>query len=463
MLATAPGDGSSPNAGLRDANLATEGTEGMTEADAQKDTVSPYGNDGPGTHAHHRGRAICAVMLMVLGTVLTPITILALFVHTEVTDTSRYVQNVAPLASDPAIQAYFADDITNRLFARVDVAGYVKDALPARAQRLAGPLQSALRGFVHEATLRVLQSTQFQQLWKEANRVAHLQIVNVLTGRDGDIVSTTNGVVYVDVSQIVKRVITRLQATGIDLFSRIPIVQVGGKIPVFQSKDLPRARRAFDVLDKLALVLPFAVFASFGGAILLSRNHRRGFLIAAVCFTIGGLLLAIALAVARSAYLNAATGHELPYDAAAAVYDTLVRFLHTSVRAVLMFSIAVVVAVFFAGPSRLATGFRSRARDTASRLGQQADDAGWGWLGSVPVVAHHKGAWRAATAAIAFVVLFRWNHPTPVVILWAAVITVAALALIEYFGREPMPATVDVAARERAQQQVGPPSVTSAS
>ena len=55
--------------------------------------------------------------------------------------------------------------------------------------------------------------------------------------------------------------------------------------------------------------------------------------------------------VGRRVYLDAATNAKFPYDAAAAVYDTLVRFLHTTVRAALAFSTVVIVAVFFAGPS----------------------------------------------------------------------------------------------------------------
>jgi hypothetical protein len=41
---------------------------------------------------------------------------------------------------------------------------------------------------------------------------------------------------------------------------------------------------------------------------------------------------------------------------------------------------------------------------------------------------------------VAFVVLFLWDHPTPSVIFWTAIVALAALALIEFFGREPLPA-----------------------
>jgi hypothetical protein len=387
---------------------------------------------------HHPHR-VWIVLLLALGTLLTPITFTALFVHTQISNTGRYVQNIKPLASDPAIQAYVADQVTTSLFNQVDIDSYVRDALPPRAERLVGPLTSALRGFVQNATLRVLQSPQFRKLWAQANRVAHAQLVDVLTGNGKSAITTSsNGQVTVDLSAVTSQVTKQLHASGIDLFSHLPIVTIGGKITVFRSKELYKARQATDVLNVLAFVLPFVVVACFGGAILLSHNKRRGFLAAAVGFAVGALILAIALAVGRHFYLDAATNANFPYDAASSVYDTLVRFLHTAVRAALLFSIAVIVAVFLAGPSRSAKWFRLQVRTAANFVGHESDRAGWTLLGSNAFVARHKGKLRAAVAVVAFIVLFRWQQPTPGVIFWVAVVTVIALALVEFFGREPV-------------------------
>jgi hypothetical protein len=403
----------------------------------------------------HKHRFFVA-LLLVLGTVLTPITIVALFVNTEITDTGRYVQNVKPLASDPAIQAFVADDVTRRLFAEVDVEQYVQEVLPDRAQSLTGPLTGALRNFVHETTLRVLQSSQFQDIWVAANRAAHKALVAVVTGKeDGAVAAAQNGTVSIDLSKVAQQVQQRLEDSGLDVFSRIPIARISGQIPVFQSKDLYKIRRATRALDTLAFVLPILVFASFGGAIFLSQSRRRGFVSAALGFTLGALVLALLLNVARSVYLDKATSADLPYDAAAAVYDTLVRFLRTSVRAALMLSIVVVVAVFFAGPSRVALWFRGHVRSTASWLGAQSDRAGWRWLSAPGWVVGHKGALRIGVAVVAFVILFQWDHPSPAVIFWAAVITLAALAIIEFFGREPVPVASPVT-DDRREPAVAP-------
>ena len=153
---------------------------------------------------------------------------------------------------------------------------------------------------MQQATLRVLQSPQFEKLWTQANRVAHAQLDRVLTGNGKSAITTSqNGQVTLDLSVVTAQVTQQLQSSGIDLFSNLPVLNIGGKITVFQSKDLYNARQATDALDVLAFVLPFLVLACFGGAILLSQDKRRGFLAAAIGFAAGAAILAIALVVGR--------------------------------------------------------------------------------------------------------------------------------------------------------------------
>jgi hypothetical protein len=401
----------------------------LAVARATRGKATPPG----GRRTHH----FWVAFLLVFGMLLTPVAIVAVFLKNQVSDTGRYVQNVKPLSSNEAIQSYVADNITTELFARVDINKYVKEALPERAQVLAGPLTTALQSFVREATFRIIQTDQFQKLWIQANRVAHAQLVGVLTGKETAGVSVTrNGAVQIDLSSVAKLVTDQLRSTGIDLFARIPAADIGGKVTLFQSDDLYKVRRAVGILNTLAYALPFVVFGAFGGAIYLSRSRRRGFVLAAAAFTVGALLLALFLFAARGAYLDTATSNDFPYDAAAAVYDTLVRFLDTAVRAVLTFSIVVLITVFFAGPSRFAVWFRSRVVWAASWLGSESHRAGWDWLAPNRYVVRHKRTLRIITAALAFLWLVLTRHPTPVAIVGIGLIALIVLAVIEFFGRD---------------------------
>ena len=77
---------------------------------------------------------------MVLSVVLVPLAGLSVWVRNLVLDTDKYVDTVAPLATNKAVTDLVADRLTTRLFRDVNVEAEAKDALPERAQFLAAPL-----------------------------------------------------------------------------------------------------------------------------------------------------------------------------------------------------------------------------------------------------------------------------------------------------------------------------------
>ncbi len=431
-----PADNETLSAELDEEKRRVAELEARTAA-LEGDGGSQGGSSGGGKHRrHHR---FWVSLLLVLGFLLTPITLITLYVHTQLTDTGRYVATVKPLASDPAVQSYLADRVTTRLFEQVDVNAYVKDALPDKAQPLAGPITAGVKSFTHAAALKAVESKQFETLWVNANRRAHTALDRVLTGKkNGAVNANSNGAVTVDLSQVAEQAKKRLEQTGISAFSKIPADKVSGNVTIFQSKDLYKVRHAVGVFNKIAFLLPFLVLALFGGSVFLSANRRRGFMRAAVVFTLGAGVVALGLAVGRSIYLDGVTSAGVPSDAAAAVFDALVRLLHTSVRAVLSFSIIVVIAAFFAGPSRLAVWFRRSVRRIVNWLGHESDNAGWKVLSAKAFFIRRKGVMRIIAAVVAFLVLFLWDRPTPMVVFWLAVLLLLLLVVIEFFGREPL-------------------------
>ena len=61
----------------------------VTPAPAAADAATP---------GHHHTRLIISIALLVVTLVATPLFIVAIWVHTSITDTDRYVKTVAPLA-----------------------------------------------------------------------------------------------------------------------------------------------------------------------------------------------------------------------------------------------------------------------------------------------------------------------------------------------------------------------------
>ena len=171
---------------------------------------------------------------IVLMAVLAPLSVVARWAHDTVSDTDRYVENVAPLASDPAVQAAVIDRITQEITTRLQVesvTGEAVDALadrglrrspPPASRRSRDPLSDAIEGFIEEQVTKLVESDQFETAWIEANRQAHTQMVAVLTGKDTDTVEISDNAVSINLATLIDTVKQRLVDRGFTLAERLP-------------------------------------------------------------------------------------------------------------------------------------------------------------------------------------------------------------------------------------------------
>jgi hypothetical protein len=377
-----------------------------------------------------RWRRWTAGFLVVLSCVLAPLSVLSIWLRNQVLDTDRYVSTVTPLASNPDVINTAATNITNVLFEKVDVEARAKAALPKRAQFLASPLETGLRDFTFRAAVQFMSTEKFQQLWKEANQRAHNQLVKALTN-DGKVVKTKNGEVILDLSGVVEQVRLALDARGVGIFDRIPIDQLALQFELVDAHNLQSAQKATHLLNTIAWVLPVLLLASLGGALALSSNRRRTLLRWGIGTAVAVAFVGVGVAFGRSLYLDAVTSPSFPSATAAAVYDTLVRFLRYGVRLVLALGLVVAFAAWLSGPSRLAT----RLRATVSRGGTAAGAHGLTFGAFGTWIATHRRPVRVGTLLLALVVLLLWNHPRGSTVLLIAVLTLLTLAFEEFVAR----------------------------
>src|SRR4051794_4443298 len=102
-----------------------------------------------------RWRRIVGTILLIVGCVLVPLSLSAVWVRNTLLDTDNYVSTISPLASDPAVEQAVANRVTDALFTNSDAEQRISNALPKRAAFLAGPLADGVRTAVQRATLRL--------------------------------------------------------------------------------------------------------------------------------------------------------------------------------------------------------------------------------------------------------------------------------------------------------------------
>jgi hypothetical protein len=376
-----------------------------------------------------RWRRALVATFVILSVVLVPLAGLSVWVRNLVLDTDKYVETVAPLGKEKAITDLVAERATDRLFKQVDVAAEAKDALPERAQFLAGPLSTGVETFAREAAKRALASEQFAIVWREANRRAHALVVKALT--DEGNVTIKDDKVVLDLSAEIDDVIKRLDERGVTVFDNLSPEQKNLQVELFDAGQLEQARSAVHLLDRARIVLVVLVFVLLGAALALSGNRRRTLMRWGIGLVAAMAVTAVLLALGRSAYLGVAQNH----DAAAASFDILIRNLRNGVRVIAALGIIVALAAFLSGPSRLAVRIREGARSVIGGAGRKADEAGWkpGPVGTW--VAAHKVGLRILGVAVAFLVVFVLTSPRPLTLLVLALLLLVYLAAIEFVGR----------------------------
>ena len=245
-----------------------------------------------------------------------------------------------------------------------------------------------------------------RQAWRQAQRVAHDQIVKILEGKGG-VVTTNAGEVAIDTRALATQVRGALDTNGIHLFDAIPTDALEGRFVLFRSTDLAHAQRATRILDETATWLPFLTVTIGGAAIAGATRRRRSGEILAVGIAAAMVLIAIGVAVGRAYYL-ARVG--APYRTiAAAPLDALVDPLRAGTRLLFVLALAAALILWLSGSTSALARERRVLELLVSRMHRYAGPLGL------------AGAGFAAT------LLVTWDKPRPFVVYT----TIVALGLWE--------------------------------
>ncbi|WP_158609748.1 hypothetical protein, partial [Cellulomonas triticagri] len=392
--------------------------------------------------ARGRGRAAGAVALLVVGALLVPVAVVAVWARGLATDTDRYLATVAPLAEDPAVRSAVVGRVTDAVVDAVDVEGRVADVasavagldLPPAAQSavtaLQGPLVDALTGFVRTTVERVVTSDAFAEVWVTANRTAHEQLVAVLRG-DPDAVAAldADGTLSVPLGPVADVVRERLVDRGFTLADRIPAVDVS--YPLVTSADLVRVQQGYRLLDVLGTWLPWLALGLLAAGVLVARRRARAVVVAGAVLVGGALLLGVGLAVGRSAYLGALPDAVQRPDAAAAVYDQVVTLLRVAVRTTLVLGLVVLVVGVLTGGTSAAAAVRAGGAGALGRAAALGRARGIGTGRPGAWVRAHRPLLRGVVAGVAVLVLAAADRLTPATVVGVAVGALVALLVVE--------------------------------
>jgi hypothetical protein len=302
-----------------------------------------------------RTRRIVAVSLVVLATLLAFLAILAIWINRQLLETDNWTRTSTQLLERPVIRDQLAARLTDEVFASVDVEAAVADVLPPRAAALAGPAANALRTQVEKTARKALARPGTQQLWADANRGAHEQLLAMLEG-GGQTVSTQEGRVVLDLHRLLDQL---QQEVGVGGRIRKALPASASQVTLMESRQLAAAQDVAKVLRHLPVVLVVAALALVGVAMLVAPGWRRQAVRACgVGFVVAGLAALLVRSVAGDAVVGSLASTAAAEPSVQEVWVIGTSMLVDVAVATIAYGVTMLAAAWLAGPTAWAQAVR---------------------------------------------------------------------------------------------------------
>jgi hypothetical protein len=398
-------------------------------------------------------RVVITAILVVLAVLCFTVAVPGLWARRTVFNTEHYVQTVAPLASDPAVQEYLARTITEEVFTALDVEDRLRATLQQRDARLAflaGPIADGVRGVVQSQLQKIFASDAFQQTWASLNRTVQAQIVAVLANKSSSFQIVDNAVVLNvlplineglqsisgTISDLVGHQITLPTITGDEIPSAalqqlqsalgVTLPSDFGSIVVYRSDSISAVQDIVNLAQRAVIWLAIVFLLLSAIALWVSPRRRRTLLQLATALLVL-LIVERRLAIWES---NSFIAKVIPENQAAAqaVVDRVLGSLLWYTAWFLAAAVIILLVALLTGPYPWAVRLRGwtvdvwRAGVTAVRGHESSETVTW--------VAAHRDPLMVGGAVVAALLLFFGNLSLWWFLLFAIVI--GAYELIVY-------------------------------
>lgn len=397
-------------------------------------------------------RSIIAGIVLVVAVLLAPIAAMGTWARLQLVDADRFVATFAPLAEDPDVQDFVADQVTAAIDEQVDldaVVGELFDGLraldlPPRATAALGlleaPAASGLSSLIDGVVHDVVSSQQFADIWAETLRFTHERAVAILQDEPGTALELSDdGVLSVDVGAVVERVKEALAERGAGVADLIPVID--RTIPVVQADALVLVRTVYQIAVTAGFWLPWVVLGLVVLGVLLAVNRPRALFWTSAGFAVVFFLLAAGMGIGRGFFVSAVSPSIMTAAAAKSLFDQLTALLGSTIVALALVGALIALWAWLAGSSRSALTVRRVTESGFGALRDAAEARGISTGRFGRSVDRYRGAILIAGMAIGVLILLATRPVTFGAVLGVAIGVLVLTILVELL-RRPGPAAV---------------------
>jgi hypothetical protein len=376
-------------------------------------------------------RSVAALLVFIIAVLVTPVALVGHWGHRTVIDTTRYLETVGPLASDPAVQESISEAVTNAITSQINTEELVGGLLgnivenPTILDKLSGPISAGIDGLIGQAVSAFVASDAFQEIWMTLNTGIQKSLLLILEGKDGGPVSLQGDEVVLDVSSLITAVQQNLVDRGVSVAANIPIPDTDKQVVLFSSPALAQIRAIYGLTSPMLAWFPLILAALFALAVWLSRHKGRMVLATGVALIIMTGATKVLLDKAQTIFTDQLQG-TIFAPASQAFWDTFFKYLIQGIQAMLALGLIIAIAGWLGSRVNAAAKLRRWLAGGLEELGSEIPASG-----IARSMASRADVWRTVAAAIGVILLVTGDVLSTWHVIWCVLLTAGLFAGIQ--------------------------------
>ncbi|MFT3798666.1 hypothetical protein [Microbacterium sp.] len=336
--------------------------------------------------AGSRWRAVLSAVCIVLASIFVPVSIVGAWAQVQLVDEDSFVNTLAPLVDDLAVQDLVIEETMGAITAQIDFARLTDDVFDginqlglspraaAALNLLRQPAAQGLENLVSQTVTDLVRSDAFSGVWATTVRGAHRALTVASTSDGGGVVVMTKDGLGIQLGTIVAQVKQDLVDRGIGVASLIPAVD--RVVIIGSGAALSIVRTSYAIATIAGWWLPVVTLALFALGIAIARRRSVAVLGTGLGLAIGAASLAAGLGAGAAAVGGAAGRLDLSATALDVIYQRIVADMTQTAWVMVLLGVIVAIAGWSMGRSTAAR--RTRAATEAVNSSARRAIAAWG-------------------------------------------------------------------------------------
>ncbi|MEO8907947.1 MAG: hypothetical protein ABI310_07685 [Microbacteriaceae bacterium] len=429
-------------------------TEPMAASQA---AMSLPGQSHPVKRGRGWGWTVLATVLILIGSILAPVAIIANWAKAELADTDTFVATFAPLAKDAGVRAFVTDEVVTAINNQVDIPSLTSDVFDSIAglglgpvatrtlDALKAPAAAGIQNLMRSTVSNFISSKQFATIWEQTLRTTHDQLIATMQNDSSSAISIgKNGEISLQLGPVISQVKELLVKQGMTFAENIPVIN--RSIVVAQSDAIGPIQVGYALTIGVGAWLPWIALACLVLGVAVARRRSRALIGAAVGLGLAMALLAIGLGVGRVIFVGTISQSVMSPKVAGTLFDQVIAFMQSSAIAVAVLALTVAIVGWLAGPFRFPRRLREAGASGAATVRAMGDRHGLSTGRTGVWIYRQRLLLRVVIALIGAVIVLFVRPLTPGLIIWTAVICALVIGVLAVLGRPAADAEADATA-----------------